>query len=191
MTIEEHPRKPASGGRAKFLIGGLLIIAATISFIVAVPLYLTRSEPVLIAALVVTNIVAAAPFGAAAAAMQEMSPKPMRGQAAALLVFLLNFVGLGLGPPAVALVTDNVFRDPARVSLSLLIVSLVGRSIAALSVAGGLAAHRRAVSEVCEIAPETILGSRTDIKFGLDFNSPRDTLNGVPLHRRTPPMEVA
>ncbi len=126
----------------------VLIIAATISLIVAFPLYLTDSEPVLIAALVVTNIVAAAPFGAAAAAMQEMSPKPMRGQAAALLVFLLNFVGLGLGPPAVALITDNVFGDPARVSLSLLIVSVVGRAIAALSVAGGLAAHRRAVSEV-------------------------------------------
>ena len=102
----------------------------------------------MISALIATNVAAAAPFGAAAAAMQEMSPRAMRGQAAALLVFLLNFVGLGLGPPAVALVTDNVFRDPAKVGLSLLVVTLVGRSFAALSVAGGLAAHRRAVTEV-------------------------------------------
>lgn len=126
----------------------VLVIAATISLVVAFPLYLTNSEPVLIAALVVTNIVAAAPFGAAAAAMQEMSPGAMRGQAAALLVFLLNFVGLGLGPPAVALITDNVFRDPAKVSLSLLVVAVVGRALSALSAAGGLAAHRRALSEV-------------------------------------------
>jgi len=98
--------------------------------------------------LIVTNIVAAAPFGAAAAAMQEMSPRPMRGQSAALLVFLLNFVGLGVGPPAVALVTDYVFRDPAKVALSLMVVTIIGRSLAALSIAGGLAAHRRAVSEV-------------------------------------------
>jgi hypothetical protein len=80
--------------------------------------------------------------------MQEMSPRAMRGVAAAVLVFLLNFVGLGLGPPAVALVTDNVFRDPTKVGLSLLVVTLVGRLVAALSVAGGLAAHRIAVTEV-------------------------------------------
>jgi len=126
----------------------VLIISAIISIIVGLPLYLTASEPVLIAALIVTNVVAAAPFGAAAAAMAEMSPSAMRGQSAALLVFLLNFVGLGLGPPAVALVTDNVFADPAKVGLSLLVVTLIGRSLSALSVAGGLAAHRRAVSEV-------------------------------------------
>jgi MFS family permease len=126
----------------------LLILSAVISAAIAFPLYLTKSEPVLLTALIITNIVAAAPFGAAAAAMQEMSPRAMRGIAAAVLVFLLNFVGLGLGPPSVALVTDNIFHDPARVGLSLLVVTLVGRLVAALSVAGGLAAHRRAIAEV-------------------------------------------
>lgn len=126
----------------------VILISAIVSIAAGLPLYLTTSEPVLIAALIVTNVVAAAPFGAAAAAMAEMSPSAMRGQAAALLVFLLNFVGLGLGPPAVALVTDNVFRDPAKVGLSLLVVTLIGRSLAALSVAGGLSAYRHAVAEV-------------------------------------------
>jgi MFS family permease len=130
----------------------ILIASAVISALIAFPLYLTQSEPVLLASLVITNIVAAAPFGAAAAAMQEMSPRPMRGQAAAILVFLLNFVGLSLGPPAVALVTDNVFVDPAKVGLSLLLVTVVGRTVAALSAAGGLAAHRRALSEVTATA---------------------------------------
>jgi MFS family permease len=126
----------------------LLMISAVISAMVAFPLFLTKSEPVLLTALVITNIVAAAPFGAAAAAMQEMSPRAMRGIAASVLVFLLNFIGLTLGPPAVALVTDNIFKDPTKVGLSLLLVTLVGRLIAALSVAGGLAAHRVAVTEV-------------------------------------------
>lgn len=35
MTIEQPRRKPAAGGRAKFIIGGLLIIAATIYLIVS------------------------------------------------------------------------------------------------------------------------------------------------------------
>jgi MFS family permease len=126
----------------------VLIISAVGSIVAGLPLYLTTSESVLLAALIVTNIVAAAPFGAAAAAMQEMSPSHMRGQAAAFLGFLLNFVGLSLGPTVTGLLTDKVFRDPAKVALSLLVMTLVGRSIAALSVAAGLSAHRRVVSEV-------------------------------------------
>lgn len=126
----------------------VLIISAIVSIVAGLPLYLTRSEPVLIAALIVTNIAAAAPFGAAAAAMQEMSPSTMRGQAAAVLGILLNFVGGSLGPTAVGLLNDRVFRDPAKVALSLLVMTLVGRTIAALSIAAGLATHRRVVSEV-------------------------------------------
>jgi hypothetical protein len=80
----------------------------------------------------------------------------MRGIAASVLVFLLNFVGLTLGPPAVALVTDNVFKDPTKVGLSLLLVTLVGRLIAALSVAGGLAAHRVAVTEVASTRESSV-----------------------------------
>ena len=126
----------------------VLIVSALVSILAGLPLYLTSSEPVLIASLIVTNIAAAAPFGAAAAAMQEMSPSTMRGQAAALLGLLLNFVGLGLGPTAVGLMNDHVFKDPGKVALSLLVLTLAGRTIAALSVAAGLTAHKRVISEV-------------------------------------------
>jgi MFS family permease len=126
----------------------VLVISAIVSIAAGLPLYLTSSEPVLITALIVTNVAAASPFGAAAAAMQEMSPSTMRGQSAALLGLLLNFVGLGLGPTVVGLLTDGVFQDEAKVGLSLLVLTLVGRALAALSVAAGLTAHRRVVSEV-------------------------------------------
>ena len=126
----------------------VLIISAVVSIVAGLPLYLTSSEPVLIAALIVTNVAAASPFGAALAAMQEMVPGTMRGQAAAILGLLLNFVGLSLGPLAVGLLNDRVFQDPAKVALSLLTMTLVGRAIAAMSVAAGLAAHRHVVSEV-------------------------------------------
>jgi MFS family permease len=126
----------------------VLVVSAIVSILAGLPLYLTSSEPVLIASLIVTNVAAAAPFGAAAAAMQEMSPSTMRGQAAALLGLLLNFVGLGLGPTAVGLLNDYVFRDPAKVALSLLVMTLAGRTIAALSIATGLTAHKAVISEV-------------------------------------------
>lgn len=52
----------------------------------------------MIGALILTSLVTAMPFGAAAAAAQEMSLPALRGQASAILVFILNFVGLGVGP---------------------------------------------------------------------------------------------
>jgi MFS family permease len=126
----------------------VLIASALVSAAAAIPLFLPSSETVMIVGIIITNIVAASPFGAAAAAATEMSPAPMRGQAAAILVFLLNFIGLGFGPTLVALITDNVFGDPLKVGLSLLVVTLVGRFLAALVVWIGLGAHRRAVTEV-------------------------------------------
>ena len=134
----------------------VLVISSVISILAGLPLYLARSEPVLIAALIVTNVAAAAPFGAAAAALQEMIPSTMRGQAAALMGLLLNFVGLGLGPAVVGILNDSVFRDPGKVALSLLVLTLLGRALAALSVGAGLSAHRHVVSEVTRLRSSTI-----------------------------------
>jgi MFS family permease len=121
----------------------VLIIAGIVSIVAAFPLYLARTDPPVVMALIVTNVVAAFPWGAGAAAVQEITPGPMRGQASALFLFLINVVGLGLGPPAVALLTDNVFRDPALVGLSLLFVTVAGRFGAVAAIALGLSAYRR------------------------------------------------
>ena len=53
----------------------------------------------------------AMPFGVAPAALQEIMPNPMRGQASALYLFVITLIGLGIGPTAVALITDFVFQD--------------------------------------------------------------------------------
>src|SRR3984893_16414437 len=44
---------------------------------------------------------AAAPFGIAPAAIQQMMPATMRGQASAVYLFSINLIGLGIGPTAV------------------------------------------------------------------------------------------
>jgi hypothetical protein len=52
------------------------------------------------------------PAGGAAAVIQEITPGEMRAQASTLYLFVVNLIGLRLGPTAVALVTDFVFgRD--------------------------------------------------------------------------------
>lgn len=66
---------------------------------------------------------ASAPFGVGAAAVQELVPDRMRAQASALYLFVLNVVGLALGPTAVALATDYVFRDDGALRYSLALVT--------------------------------------------------------------------
>lgn len=63
------------------------------------------------------------PFGVAPAAIQEIMPNSMRGQASAIYLFVITLIGLGIGPTAVALVTDFVFADDAALRYSLLIVT--------------------------------------------------------------------
>ena len=136
---------------ANLLIG---ILGALVSIVAAFPMYLTRDPAILIAALIVTNVAAAFPWGAASAAVQEMTPAPMRGQASALYLFLINIIGFALGPTAVALLTDGVFRSEAMVGYSLLVVTLVGRSLSAGILAAGLGSFRRAVTAAEQWVPQ-------------------------------------
>ena len=64
------------------------------------------------------------------AAMQELVPNAMRGQATAVYLLIVNLIGLGLGPSAVALVTDRVFHNDAAVRYSLLIVMVLAYLLA-------------------------------------------------------------
>lgn len=75
---------------------------------------------------------AAMPFGCAAAAIQEMMPAQMRGQASALYLFVINIVGLGIGPTAVALLTERFFRDLEMINYSLALTGGIGHVLAAI-----------------------------------------------------------
>lgn len=71
-------------------------------------------------------------YGAAAAALQIVSPNHVRAQISALYLFVLNLLGLGLGPTLVALCTDYVFQDESAVGAS---IALAGGTA---SILGGL-----------------------------------------------------
>ena len=65
------------------------------------------------------------PFGVGPAAIQQMMPNTMRAQASAIYLFVINLIGLGLGPTVVATLTEDVFRDKNAVHLSLLVVGVL------------------------------------------------------------------
>jgi len=81
-------------------------------------------------------------LGVAPAAIQEIVPKNMRGQFSALYLFIVNLIGLGIGPTAVALVTDKIFGDPESLKYSLVIVPTVALFISACLYAACLRSYR-------------------------------------------------
>ncbi|MEO4046923.1 MFS transporter [Pseudomonas sp. CAU 1711] len=86
-------------------------------------LYLASSGPLAMALMAMHVFFIAMPFGVGPAAIQEIMPNSMRGQASAIYLFIITLIGLGVGPTAVALVTDFVFGDDQALRYSLLIVT--------------------------------------------------------------------
>lgn len=94
-----------------------------------------------------TVFLAAMPTGIAAAAIQEMMPNAMRGQASALYLFVVNLIGLGIGPSAVAWVTDYVFADELKLRYSLLIVNCIAHFASAALLVAGAGPFRRSLKQ--------------------------------------------
>lgn len=130
---------------AKLRVG---VIAAIGALLTAIPLYLVNDQRVVIALLVPLNIFSAFPFGAAGAALLEITPAAMRGQVTAIFLFVSNIVGFTFGPTGVALFTDYVFRDDAAVRYSLLSVASIALTLAAVVLVSGFSSYRQTVALV-------------------------------------------
>lgn len=61
-------------------------------------------------------------IGAGATAKQEIMPNQLRGVATAFSVLVVNLIGLGLGPTAVALASNYLLRDEQELRLSLALI---------------------------------------------------------------------
>lgn len=122
---------------------GLIAALALMPTILLYPL-MPNGEAALLT-LIPVNIFASFAFGAATAAIQEVTPNQMRAQISALYLFLINLIGLGFGPTAVALTTDFVFGDENAVRYSLIIVGTIALLLAALLFWLGLKPYRRSL----------------------------------------------
>jgi hypothetical protein len=84
--------------------------------------------------------------GVALASLQLITLSGLRGQFVALYLIIINVLGLGLGPPAVAFFTDHVFDSSRSVGTSILIVAAASTSFSIMLFLSGRAAYRRAVN---------------------------------------------
>lgn len=90
----------------------------------------------------------AMPWGAAAAAVQEITPNQMRGQVSAIYLFSLSLIGTGIGPTIVAAFTDYVFRRDDAIHLSMAATMLIAAPLATLLLGLALKPYRLAVSRI-------------------------------------------
>jgi MFS family permease len=125
---------------------GLFATAAGLPFGVLYPL--VADAYLAVALLVPTVFFLSMPFGVAPAAIQEIMPNAMRGQASAVYLFVVNLLGLGVGPTAVALVTDYVYRDDQAVGYSLLIVTAAAKLAAVALLWLGLKPYRESLERL-------------------------------------------
>jgi MFS family permease len=98
------------------------------------------------ALLLPVNVFAALPWGAANAAIAEAMPARLRGQGSAVYQLVVNLLSGALGPTAVALLTDHIFRDPDGVRWSISLNSVVGMTITLALLAWARPAYRTTVA---------------------------------------------
>ncbi len=82
-------------------------------------------------------------WGAAAAAIQIITPNRMRATASAIYLFFLNLLGIGFGPTLVAMTTDYVFGNDAAVGQSIAVVAGITAPLAALFLWWGMKPFRQ------------------------------------------------
>jgi MFS family permease len=81
-------------------------------------------------------------FGAAAAALQQVTPNRLRALVSSIYLFVLNLIALGMGPTITALITDYVFGNDGAVGLSIATVAIVSGLLSSMILASGLKSFR-------------------------------------------------
>lgn len=99
------------------LLGALLLVPAS----TLAPLMPTPELAVLM--LVPATIGGAIPTATAGAALMMIVPNQMRAQTTAIYYFVINILGLTLGPFMIAFFTDNIFHDDSMLRYSIAFVS--------------------------------------------------------------------
>ena len=125
---------------------GFIAALAHIPLAIAYPLMPTGWSA--LGVIAVSVFILAMPFGVAPAAIQAMMPNAMRGQASAIYLFVVNLIGMGLGPTAVAVCTDSVFKDENMIHYSILVVGLAGSIAAAVLLWFGRGAYRQSLDRL-------------------------------------------
>lgn len=94
--------------------GGIVSLGCFPSFMPTVPLVW--------AAMFISGLAFNAYNGVGPMAVNQVTPNQFRAQVSAVYLFVVNALGLGVGPTLVPFINDHVFHDPVKMRYSLLLV---------------------------------------------------------------------
>ena len=124
------------GAKDLRIYGSLPAVAVLISAPVAVFLYSTPSAALAISLMAVTGFVGTLWYGPVYASAQGMVPQRMRAMSAAIMLFVINFLGLVMGALCIGALSDLLNKGfhlgPAEGVRWALILSVIGGAFAAL-----------------------------------------------------------
>jgi MFS family permease len=86
--------------------------------------------PLVWVALFVAGITFNAYNGVGPMAVNQVTPNQYRAQISALYLFVVNALGLGVGPTLVPFINDHVFHDPVKIRYSMVLVVFCSAAIA-------------------------------------------------------------
>ena len=86
------------------------------------------------------------PYGASAAALQEITPNQLRGQISAVYLFGINIAGIGFGPTFVAFLSQHLFHSDKALGLALAVTTAIAAPLGICLLALAMAPYRRAVA---------------------------------------------
>jgi MFS family permease len=109
---------------------------------VALFTFQVRDPDLMVASLAPLLFLSSFPFGAAAAAIQLVTPNQFRARASALYLLVINLTGIGFGATAASAVSDYVLRDDQRIGDGVSVVAAIAAPLAALLLWYGLPAYR-------------------------------------------------
>ncbi len=112
-----------------------ILVACGVAVCMALTSTFTPFMPTL-TTLFVALAIGSFPFSAYASvapmAVNQVTPNQMRAQVSAVYLFVINVLGLGVGPALIPFINDRVFHDPKMIRYSLSAVVIGGCSIAAV-----------------------------------------------------------
>jgi MFS family permease len=109
---------------------------------VALFTFQVRDPDLMVASLAPLLFLSSFPFGAAAAAIQLVTPNQFRARASALYLLVINLTGIGFGATAASAVSDYVLRDDQRIGDGVSVVAAIAAPLAALLLWNGLKPYR-------------------------------------------------
>jgi MFS family permease len=136
----------------------LFFVGMALLQLVAITAAVLVDAPMLSVAALVPLTAVASFTGVAAAALQIATPARMRGQVSAIYLLVFNLIGLGFGPSVVAVFTDLVFQDDAKVGSSLLLTFAIFAPLSAACLLVSAPAIRAKIG-ADEIANERLPGT--------------------------------